>query len=96
MIRLFFAWLFLAVFFWLFIAAANGARWLWLHVHWPPHRQRMRRAQLCLEVAHHWQRDSSGFVARQFRRQAYQLCERCGCPADLWPAGVLAIHVEVR
>lgn len=94
MIRLVAGWLFLAAFFWLFIAAANGAKSLWLHLHWPPHRQRMRRAELCLEAAKHWGNDP--FITRRFLAEAYRLCDDCGCPADLWPAGVLAIHVGVR
>lgn len=93
MIRLFFAWLTLALFFCLFIFAADGGKWMWLHLHWPIHRQRMKRAALCLEAAHHWKRD--GFVARRFRQQAYRLCKGCGCSAEHWPAGVLTIHVEV-
>lgn len=93
MIRLFFAWLFLAVVLCWIYASANS-HLLWLHVHWPPHRQRMAQAAFCLEASHHWKRD--GYVAHQFRVKAYQLCEQCGCPSDLWPAGVLAIHVGVR
>lgn len=87
------AWLFLAVVFCWIFASANS-RLLWLHLHWPPHRQRMRRAELCLEAAKHW--DNHPFVACEFLAMAYRLCDECGCPADVWPAGVLAIHVGVR
>lgn len=86
-------WLFLAVLFCWIFASANS-RLLWLHLHWPVHRQRIKRAELCLEAAEHWKRDV--LVSRQFRQLAYRLCEECGCPADRWPKGVLAIHVGVR
>lgn len=96
MIRLFFAWLFLALFFCLFLFAADGGRWMWLHLHWPIHRQRMKRAALCLEAAHHW--GTEPFVVRRFISEAYRLCADCGCPADCWPVGVVQIHAgwEVR
>lgn len=76
-----------------FFVASNGYRSLWLHLHFPLHRQRMRRAELCLEAAEHWHLDE--FVRRRFISQAYQLCDGCGCPPDLWPAQVLRIHVGV-
>lgn len=95
---LFVTWGFLIFVICLFIAASNGYRNLWLHLHWPPHRQRMKRAQLCLELGKHY-RQTPGWGERCFEfaaYQAYRLCDECGCPPDLWPAGVLAIHVGVR
>lgn len=93
MIRLFLAWLFLVTVICLFMAAANGKRSLWLHLHWPTHRQRMKRAQLSLETAGYW---NDPRIARHFVERAFKFCEECGCPPDVWPAGVLAIHVGVR
>lgn len=93
MIRLVAAWLFLALLFCLFIAAANGARSMWLHVHWPPHRQRMKRAQLSLETASYW---NDPRITRHFVNRAFKFCEQCGCPPDLWPSEVNRIHAGVN
>lgn len=83
------AWLF-PVFILLYFYAATKS--LWFHTHFPPHRQRMARAALCMEAAAHW---SDIYVTSRFVRQAYRLCEDCGCPPDLWPADVLRVHVGV-
>ena len=56
------------------------------------HKTRMRRAELCVEVATHW---SDILVTERFIRQAYSLCDGCGCPLDLWPVSVLKLHVGV-
>lgn len=85
-------WTFLIGLAVLWFAAANGYRSLWLHLHFPGHRRNMKRAELCLEAAEHWQ---DSFVTQRFVSQAYRLCDECGCPADLWPVGVLKIHVGV-
>ena len=82
-------WGFLIFVVCLFVAAANGYRNLWLHLHWPIHKQRMARAALCVEAAGHWH---DPYITRQFIDQAYQLCEDCGCPADVWPAAVLKLY----
>ena len=70
---------------WFWIATKS----LWIHLHFPPHRQRMARAALCMEAAAHFGYPRS----KTWINQAWKLCEGCGCPVDLWPAPVVQMYV---
>lgn len=77
--------LFLAVVF-VWIYASSNSWLLWAHLHFPPHQQRMARARLCVEAAEHF----GGPVAITWIKQAYRLCDDCGCSFVYWPSRVRA------
>lgn len=82
------AWLSPVLILLYFYAATKS---MWFHLHFPPHRQRMARAALCMEGAAHF-----GYPrCTTWINQAWRLCEECGCPPDLWPRDVLKIVVGV-
>ena len=68
----------------LFISAATQT-----HSDTAKHRQTMKRAELCIEAAGHFQASS---LQKSFIAQAYRLCDECGCPPDCWPLAVVQIH----
>ena len=72
---------------WFWIATKS----LWIHLHFPTHKQRMRRSELCLEAAAHFGPPMSNV----WINRAYRLAAECGCPPDLWPVDILRIHVGV-
>ena len=76
-----------------FAAATLIALWIsaatQTHTDTQKHRQTMRRAELCIEAAGHFQASS---LQKSFIAQAYRLCGDCGCPADTWPLAVVQVH----
>ena len=76
-----------------FAAATVVALWIsaatQTHTDTQKHRQTMKRAELCIEAAGHFQASS---LQKSFIAQAYRLCADCGCVPDEWPAVVVKIH----
>jgi hypothetical protein len=86
----------MTIFLWWLFFATLIVLWVYCafrkpdHVETVGHQQSMKRAELWLEAAAHWQNHEA--TTKRFIAAAYDQCLGCGCPADCWPEGVVKIH----